>query len=77
VVKAYVLIEMAAGHSGELVRRLRENANVRTMSRVTGPYDVIATIEDEDLNKVHNFVTSVIHSQDGVLRTTTSVVLEQ
>ena len=76
MVKAYVLIEMAAGHSGELVRRLQGNAKVRTVSRVTGPYDVIAIVEDEDLNKVHDFVTSVIHSEEGVLRTTTSVSVE-
>ena len=77
MVKAYVLIEMAAGHSGDLVRKLHGNPNVRTVSRVTGPYDVIATIEGEDLNQVHEFVTSVIHKEQGVLRTTTSVSVEQ
>lgn len=77
MVKAYILIEMAAGHSGELVRSLQGKANVSSVSRVTGPYDVIAIIEDEDLNKVHEFVTSVIHSEEGVLRTTTSVSVEQ
>ncbi|MCH8869000.1 MAG: Lrp/AsnC ligand binding domain-containing protein [Chloroflexi bacterium] len=77
MVKAYILIEMAAGKSGELVRRLKGVANVRSVSRVTGPYDVIAIIEDEDLNKVHDFVTTVIHKEEGVLRTTTSVSVEQ
>ncbi|MCH8827020.1 MAG: Lrp/AsnC ligand binding domain-containing protein [Chloroflexi bacterium] len=77
MVKAYILIEMAAGKSGEFVRRLKDVANVRSVSRVTGPYDVIAIIEDEDLNKVHDFVTTVIHKEEGVLRTTTSVSVEQ
>lgn len=73
MVKAYVLIKMAAGHSGNLVRSLQENPRVRSISRVTGPYDVIAIIEDDDLNKVHDFVMSTIHETEGVLRTTTSV----
>lgn len=77
MVKAYVLIEMAAGRSGDLVRSLQENSKVLTVSRVTGPYDVIAIIQDEDLNKVHDFVTGVIHDMDGVLRTTTSVSVQQ
>ena len=77
MVKAYILIEMAAGHSGKLVSTLMGNANISSVSRVTGPYDVIAIVEDEDLNKVHEFVTSVIHNEQGVLRTTTSVSVEQ
>lgn len=75
MVKAYVLIEMAAGHSANLVRSLEESSSVRSIGRVTGPYDVIAIIEDEDLNKVHTFVMSVIHKKEGVLRTTTSVAV--
>jgi DNA-binding Lrp family transcriptional regulator len=42
-------------------------------SRVTGPYDVIAVVQEEDLNKVHELITEQIHHLDGVLRTTTSV----
>jgi DNA-binding Lrp family transcriptional regulator len=75
MVKAYVLIEMAAGHSGNLVRSLKDQPSVSSISRVTGPYDVIAIIEDEDLNKVHDFVMTIIHKKDGVLRTTTSVAV--
>ena len=76
MVKAYILIEVTAGHSGELVRRLKGNVKVQSVSRVTGPYDVIAIVEDDDLNMVHNFVTSVIHGEEGVLRTTTSVSVD-
>jgi len=47
---------MAAGHTGNLVRSLEDNSSVLSISRVTGPYTVIAIIEDEDLNKVHDFV---------------------
>lgn len=75
MVKAYILIEMAAGHSVNLVRKLRGQEGVRDIHRVTGPYDVIAVVEAPDLNKVNDFVTGTIHHMDGVMRTTTCVSL--
>lgn len=76
MVKAYVLIEMVAGHSKNLVAALKKRQVTRTLDRVTGPYDVIAVLEAEDLNAVSELVTNEIHTQPGVVRTTTCVSLE-
>ena len=73
MVKAYVLIEAKVGASPGLLRALQENSSVVSASRVTGPYDVIAVVQGEDLGRVHDLVTDEIHHMDGVLRTTTSV----
>ncbi len=73
MVKAYVLIEAKVGASQGLMNALNLNASVVSASRVTGPYDVIAVVQEEDLNKVHELITEQIHHLDGVLRTTTSV----
>lgn len=73
MVKAYVLIEARVGASQGLMNALNLNASVVSASRVTGPYDVIAVVQEEDLNKVHELITEQIHHLDGVLRTTTSV----
>ncbi len=73
MVKAYVLIEARVGASQGLMNALNLNASVLSASRVTGPYDVIAVVQEEDLNKVHELITEQIHHLDGVLRTTTSV----
>ena len=73
MVKAYVLIEAKVGASQGLMNALNLNASVLSASRVTGPYDVIAVVQEEDLNKVHELITEQIHHLDGVLRTTTSV----
>lgn len=73
MVKAYVLIEARVGSSTGLMRSLQENPSVISASRVTGPYDVIAVVEEEDLGKVHDLITDSIHQMEGVLRTTTSV----
>ncbi len=76
MVTAYILIEMVAGHSNKLVATLRDRPEVRQVSRITGPFDVIAFIEGEDLNAISDAVAAGIHSQPGVLRTTTCVRLE-
>ena len=76
MVTAYILIEMVAGHSRDLVSALTQAASVREVSRVTGPFDVIAVIQSEDLNAISEKVTAEIHSQEGVVRTTTCVSME-
>ena len=73
MVKAYVLIEAKVGASQNLLHALKDNSNVVSASRVTGPYDVIAVVQEEDLGKIHDLITGHIHHMDGVLRTTTSV----
>ena len=77
MVKAYVLIEMVAGHSRKLVGALTKRPMVREVDRVTGPYDVIAILEASDLNMISDIVAKEIHSLAGVVRTTTCVSLEQ
>ena len=75
MVRAYVLIEMVAGHSRNLVNSLRGQEGVLDVARVTGPYDVIAVLEGQDIDEISNTVTEVIHTLAGVVRTTTCVSL--
>ena len=76
MVRAYVLIEMVAGYSRDLVKALSEGRVIVEVDRVTGPYDVIAVIEASDVNEVSEIVSDEIHSLKGVVRTTTCVSLE-
>lgn len=75
MVYAYALIEMAAGHSRNLVSALEGHANIEEATRVTGPYDVIVVLKGEDLDQVTEAVTNQIHTMEGVVRTTTCVAL--
>ena len=75
MVKAYVLIEAKVGSSTGLMESLKDHPSVLSASRVTGPYDVIAVVQEEDLGRIHDLVTEQIHHLDGVLRTTTSVAV--
>ncbi len=76
MVRAYILIEMVAGHSRKLATSLRGSESVTDVDRVTGPYDVIAVLEGADINAISDVVTNDIHPLDGVVRTTTCVCLD-
>lgn len=77
--RAYVLIEAAVGKAksvGEEVRKLDfEEAKVLSVDAVTGPYDVIALLEADDLDKLGDAITSGVQRVEGVQRTTTCLVV--
>jgi len=75
MVRAYVLTEMAAGHSRELVNTLKGRDGIRNVDRVTGPYDIIAELEAEDIDALSELVTGEIHTITGVVRTITCVCI--
>lgn len=76
MVTAYVLIEMTAGHSKNLVNTLKERKVAKEVDRLTGPYDVVAVLEAPSINEISNIVETEIHTLDGVVRTTTCVSME-
>ena len=76
MVTAYVLVEMVAGHSRNLVDTLEGRGAVKVVDRVTGPYDVIVTLEAPDINGISNLVADEVHSRPGVVRTTTCISLD-
>ncbi|MCS7206401.1 MAG: Lrp/AsnC ligand binding domain-containing protein [Dehalococcoidia bacterium] len=69
--KAYILIETAVGKTRDVVQALRTISGMRSVDAVTGPYDVIAVLEADDLNTIGQTVTEKIHTVSGVLRTVT------
>ena len=77
MVKAYILIEMSAGHSQKLVEALTRQEEVLDIARVTGPYDVIAVIQNKTIDDITRTVANKIHTLPGVVRTTTSVSFSQ
>ena len=73
--KAFVLIETVVGRSKEVVTRLGELEGMKSVDTVTGPYDVIATIEGETLNDIGDLVTAKIHPIAGISRTVTCLAI--
>jgi len=75
VAKAFVLIETAVGKNKEVVAALKQLKGVKSVDAVTGPYDVIAIIEKENLNEIGDLVTSKIHPISGISRTVTCLAI--
>ena len=78
--RAYVLIESAVGKAkgvAEGVQNLQfPDARIVSVDAVTGPFDVIALLESDDLDKVGRAITDGIQQVDGVQRTTTCLVVK-
>ena len=79
VMKAYVLIETAAGKTKNVKKTLTKvksaKATVVAMDAVTGPYDFIVVVDGASLDAIGNLVTESIGAIDGVTRTTTCVAV--
>ncbi len=73
--KAFVLIETAVGKTKEVVSVLNKMAGLKTVDTVTGPYDIIAVIEADDLNDIGDLITDKIHIIDGIARTVTCLAV--
>jgi DNA-binding Lrp family transcriptional regulator len=77
--RAYILIEAAVGKAKPVAEGVSginsSNARVITSESVTGPYDVIAVLEADDLDHLGAAITDDIQQVDGVQRTTTCLVV--
>lgn len=70
-VKAYILATTTAGKTSGVLEALRAQPLVRSAVAVTGPYDVIISVEAEDLDAISRLVNDTIHHIDGIERTVT------
>ena len=73
--KAFLLIEVVVGRIKEVDTGLRRLKGVKSVDRVTGPYDIIAVVEAETLNEIGDLVTQKIHPVNGISRTLTCLVM--
>ena len=69
--KAYVLIETSVGKAKDVSVALGDLPTVVTVDAVTGPYDIIAVVDADDLSAVGELVTGKIHTITGIVRTVT------
>ncbi len=74
-VKGYVLMNLAARQSKSAITKLVSADMVRWAEAITGPYDVIAAVEAENMETLGRLVTEQIQSIEGVERTLTCIVI--
>ena len=74
---AYILIEALPGKAIDLVKKVKEIGGVKSVDLVTGPYDVIAFVEADDLKSLGEVIVRNIQSTGLVSRTLTCITVEQ
>ena len=73
--KAFVLIETVVGKVKVVVATLGQVEGVKSADPVTGPYDIIAVIEAENLNEMGEIVAEKIAAIAGISRTVTCLAI--
>ena len=69
--RAYILIETAVGKTNEVASRLRPMPNMKSVDTVTGPFDIIAVVEANDLPSIGNLISEGMHRVPGIVKTVT------
>jgi DNA-binding Lrp family transcriptional regulator len=73
---AYVLMNVEAGKVQKAVTGLKSIKGVKTVHAVAGPYDIIAYVEAESLEKLGERVLLQVHHLTGIRSTVTAIVFQ-
>jgi DNA-binding Lrp family transcriptional regulator len=74
--QAFILIDVMVGKTKEILKALAGMEGVKSAHAVTGPHDIIARVEAENLKRLGEVVLSQIRGVKGVVRTLTCMVIE-
>ncbi len=75
-ISAFVLIDVTGNHTKSAYKTLTRIQGVKTLHAVTGPFDLIAQVEAETIEELNDIVLSRIRSVDGIMKTSTALVLK-
>lgn len=75
MVDAYSLISAEPGKTAEVFRRIKSIEGIKKAETVAGPYDIVAWIEVDSLEKLTKIIFGEIRSTPGVTNTTTLIVV--
>ena len=67
--RAYILIETAIGKNSEVSQALMKLPQMQSVDTVTGPYDIIAIAETEDLPAIGSLISNQMHKVPGIVKT--------
>jgi DNA-binding Lrp family transcriptional regulator len=73
--RAYVLVEVESGRIADVISALRTIQGMSAVDAVTGPYDIIATLQTLDPRQIGHLVMHEIQGIEGLKRTVTCIVI--
>ena len=75
--EAYILLTLEVDKVEKVVREIKKKiVGVKEAKGVTGPYDAIILVETSDLKELTREILPTIYRIDGVIDTTTAIVIE-
>ena len=75
MVTAYILVQTDVGKAGQVAKAIMDIREVRSADGVTGPYDVIARAESNNIDSLGKLVVARVQAISGVTRTLTCPVV--
>ena len=69
--KGYILIETAVGKTNDVSIALKEIPMMQAVDTVTGPFDIIAVAEADDLPSIGDLISDGMHNIPGIVKTVT------
>ena len=69
--RAYILIETAVGKTHDVADALKNMPMMKAVDTVTGPFDIIAIAEADDLPGIGDLITDGMHNVPGIVKTVT------
>lgn len=73
--RAYILVEAAVGHAANVAEELKKIDQMEQVDLVTGPFDIIAVVEADNLMDIGNIVSTKMHMVSGIVKTITSLAV--
>ncbi len=75
MVSAYILVSTEPGKTSEVYATMQKGEGIKSVEGVAGPYDIIARIEVDSLEKLTESIFGSIRGIPGVTNTTTLIVI--
>jgi DNA-binding Lrp family transcriptional regulator len=77
MIEAFVLLTVEVDKVEEVIKNIKKKLpSVKEAKGVTGPYDVIIRVDANDLKELTREIVSKIYRINGVIDTTTAIVIE-
>ena len=75
--EAIVLVKIKVGYVDGAMALLKYRPEVTQVASTAGHYDLIVQVATENLEKLHDFVTKIMHAIDGVQSTETHLIAKK
>ena len=76
MVNAYILIQTEVGKAGQVTDQVRSIEGIVSVDPVTGPYDIVARADADDLDLLAKGTVMPMQELEGITRTLTCPILQ-